>query len=234
MPVPEWLKRFTTRVGPRAPSSRSNRDEVLRRYPNHLELIDSGEIPNEYLTGPDLSYYVESAEFYYNLIVESAKHFKGKQREVIRAELEMSAIASERSVNATWGLSARGPESIPFALALFRSKDSDHRAAATSVFTGWRDAARLPSMLQYVHAALRDEKDRSLIDPLIATLGELRSRESIPVLARYVCDTSEPIDIRNAAAIALGRVVHKRFDKSGADAVLAASEWLVAHPGPLE
>ena len=58
------LKRLT---GPPLPPTR---EELLAQYPDHLNLLDSGQIPSEYHKGPDLSYFTETAEFYYRLISE--------------------------------------------------------------------------------------------------------------------------------------------------------------------
>src|SRR5262245_46554790 len=97
-------------------SGETMRQRLMRRFSNHLALIDSREIPHEYSTGPDLTYYTESAQFYYDLIVESSPHLKDKPRAATNMDREMAAIANNRIVNASWGLIARGVESVPFAV----------------------------------------------------------------------------------------------------------------------
>lgn len=213
----------------RDPSDETARRRLLRRFPNHLDLIDSREIPHEHSTGPDLSYYTESAAFYYDLIVESSPHLKDKQQAVTDADREMASIAYNRIVNATWGLIARGAESVPLALRLLRSNDRDHREAAANVFCGLRAPKRLPDVLKHLHAVVSDEHDHLVLDSLLAVLGNLQSRDSIPVLAQYILDDSIDDDTRDTAASSLGQILKKRFDRTNAGAVNAACDWLVAH-----
>lgn len=205
------------------------RRRLLWRFPNHLDLIDSCEIPHEYSTGPDLSYYTESAEFYYKLIVESAPHLKDKPRAVTEAERQMAGVANNRIVNATWGLIARGAHAIPYAVKLVRSTDRDEREAAASVFCGLRDAARIGEIVTEIAAALQTENDRLVIDSLLAALGQLRSRGAIPVIARFIMSPSEDPDTQFDAALSLGQIVKRRFDKPAADAVENARTWLLSH-----
>ena len=196
------------------------RQSLLRRFPNHLDLIDSREIPHEYSTGPDLSYYTESAQYYYDLIVESSPFMDDPQ---------MSSVANNRIVNAGWGLIAKGAEAVPFAIQLVRSKNRDHREAAADVFCGLRDPQRLPDILEHVHATLEHETDQLVLDSLLGALGALRSRDSIPMLARYINDDSVDPDTRDNAACSLGLIVRKRFDKSERGTVRAACEWLASN-----
>ena len=92
------LNRLRSLIGLQNAAGDLQRERLLSRFPKHLELIDSGEIPHEYSTGPDLSYYTESAEYYYNLIVESAPHLKDKPRAVTDIDREMASVANNRIV----------------------------------------------------------------------------------------------------------------------------------------
>jgi hypothetical protein len=223
------LHRLREWLGWNIPAPERRRGRLLRRFPNHLDLIDSREIPHEYSTGPDLSYYTESAEFYYNLIVDSAPHLKDKPRAVSEAERQMASVANNRIVEASWGLIARGAEAIPYAIKLVRSTDRDEREAAANVFCGLRDPARLREVVAEITAALETEDDRLVIDSLLGALGHLRSRDAISVIARFIMDPAEDSDTRFDAAESLGQIVKRRFDKGGADAVENARAWLMSH-----
>lgn len=97
------------------------RRRLLSRFPTHIDLIDRREIPHEYSTGPDLSYYTKSPQFYYGLIVESASHLKDKLPVATEADRQLGSVANNRIVNATWGLIACGAQAIPYAIKLVRS-----------------------------------------------------------------------------------------------------------------
>jgi hypothetical protein len=216
------------------PSPESQRRSLLERYPTHLDMIDSLEIPAEYSKGvrrgPALSYYTESAKYYYDLIVASASYLKdatpGRSQAQIDADREMASIANNRIVNASWGLIARGSDAIPFAVQLLRSNDRDQREAAANVFAGLRQPERLASILPQIHRVLESERDRLVIDSLLSVLGTLRSRGSIPTIARFVLDEAEDPDTRDTAAASLGQIVRKTFHKPNTNPVRSACDWL--------
>lgn len=205
------------------------RDRLLAQYSTHLALIDSGEIPREYRTGPDLSYYTESADFYYQLIVDSAPDLKDKPRAVTEADKRKAAIAYNRMVHATWGLIACGALATSYAITIARSKDRDHREMAANVFCGLRDPERAPQIIEEIRKSLATENDRLVIDSMLGALGPLRSREAIPDLARFILDENEDADTRDTASTSLGQIVRKRFDKGEGNAVDKAKQWLIAN-----
>jgi HEAT repeat protein len=191
-----------------------------------LALIDSREIPHSFERGPDLSYYTESAQYYFDLICESAPHLKDKPRAVTDAERELASIANNRIVNASWGLIARGVDAVPFAIRLITSKDRDLRESGANVFAGFRDPSRLNTIVDRIMSALEVEQDRLVIDTLVGALGNLRSRQAVPFLRRLIADPHKDADTRWEAAVSLGKITGKRFDKKGADAIELAQRWL--------
>jgi hypothetical protein len=205
------------------------RKRLFSRFPDHLALIDSREIPHEYSTGPDLSYYVESPGFYYKLIVDSAKHLKDKPQGATDRDREMAAVAYNRIVNAGWGLIACGAQAVPYAIRLIHSRDRDEREAGANVFCGLRDGERLTTIVSEISAAFESEDDRLVIDSLVGALGHLRSPDAIPVLAKFILNSSEDPDTRFHAAVSLRQIVKRRFDKNGADALQEAVAWLAGH-----
>jgi len=222
------LKRRDKETKPPAPEATRppTREELLAKYPDHLALIDSREIPLTEERTPDLSYYTESAQFYYDLICDSAPHLKDKPHAVTLEEKLMAAKAGNRMAEATWGLIARGAEAIPFAIRLVRSNDPDLKEMGANVFCGLQIGERAPEVLRHIIAALENETDRLVIDSLIGVLGHLKSRDAIPVLAKFIRDEKEDGDTRWEAAVSLGKIAHKRFDKDGQNAVESATEWL--------
>jgi hypothetical protein len=226
--VQRSLKRHHKETKPPMPveTRPPTREELLAKYPDHLALIDSGEIPATENRTPDLSYLTESAQFYYDLICDSAPHLKDKPRAVTWDEKLMAGKAYGRMVDASWGLIARGAEAIPFAIRLVRSKDSDEREMGASVFCGLQTGERAPDVLQHIIAALENETERLVIDSLISALGHLKSRGAIPTLAKFIRDEKEDGDTRWEAAVSLGKIVHKRFAKDGQNAIENATAWL--------
>jgi len=202
------------------------REELLAKYPDHLALIDSNEIPLTEKRTPDFSYLTESAQFYYDLICDSAPHLKDKPHAVTLEEKLMAGKAYSRMVDAQWGLIARGAEAIPFAIRLVRSKDRDEKEMGANVFCGLQMGERAPEVLRHIIAALENETDRLVIDSLIGVLGHLKSRDAIPVLAKFIRDEKEDGDTRWEAAVSLGKIVHKRFEKDGQNAIENATTWL--------
>ena len=97
-----WAKQWQKTSDPRA--------ELLAQFADHVALIDSRQIPHSYEGRPDLSYYTESAQFYYDLICESVPHLKDKPRAATDRDREMASLAYNRIVHATWGLIARGAD----------------------------------------------------------------------------------------------------------------------------
>jgi HEAT repeat protein len=76
--------------------------------------------------------------------------------------------------------------------------------------------------------ALAHELDDQARDSLVIALGELRDRRAIPALSALLRSPDTDGDTRHTAAQSLGRLVRRRFDKSG-DPVAAAIHWLDEH-----
>ena len=204
----------------------NERARLLAKYPDHLALIDSREIPSTYDKGPDLTYYTESAQYYYQLICDSAPLLKDKPRGATQADRGRAAAANNRIVHAEWGLTARGAEAVPWAVKLVTSKDRDLREAGANVFSGLRDPQRMQEVVSHLVTILESEQDRLVIDTMLGALGNLRSREAIPILRRFIDDEAQDGDTRWESAVNLGRIVGRRFEKNGANPIDAARDWL--------
>lgn len=202
-----------------------------RNFATHLELIDSRTIPHEYKKGPDLSYYTETAEFYYNLAVDASRWFKKSFKHATREEIDTgSSIAYNRLVNASWGMIACGAESLPYAVTLSRSSHWDLNEVASNVWCGLQDPDRVDSVLRWVYSHLDSSPSEPDLLALLEYLGYLRNKSAIAVLSPYLLDNSRTEAVRLTAAISLGRIARKRFERAAtsSEAIQAAAAWLAS------
>jgi hypothetical protein len=129
-------------------------------------------------------------------------------------ELEHGPLAGidrayDRRVAAAWGLIARAPDALPFALEMLRSGNPEIRADATSVLE------RLEGNSQAIAELVRIVETDHELEPLDAAVGaleRLRAREAVPALAGLLRDKSrDDGDTQFGAAQALGTIVGARF-----------------------
>jgi HEAT repeat protein len=111
-------------------------------------------------------------------------------------------------------------------MKMLRSSTADEREDAGGVLGGigrYFDAA-LPDIV----ASMDTETDPAARDSLIQALGELHNKQAVPYLARVILDPATDGDTAFTAALSLGQIVRRRFDRSG-DPVVGAKQWLEAH-----
>ena len=77
---------------------------------------------------------------------------------------------------------------------------------------------------------LESETDDVARDSAIIALGEMRSKRALPTLEKILRDTTADGDTRWTAGESVGRVVRRRFGKSGGSVTDEAIAWLDAHP----
>ncbi len=214
-------------------------EDLLRAYPCHLALIDSRKIPHSFDHGPDLTYLIESADYYYDLICRSAGDMVDWEQQW-DPEIRPRAVKSHhRMVMGTWGLIARGADGMIQANALMHHDLPQVRVCGEHFFLGIRHAGRVPEVYQQVCKRLGVEgegvDEYPHLEPtpsimgLIGSLGWLRARQSVPLLSHYTMRLDQDEPIRLAAAISLGRVVHKRFDRQPEIAIELACKWVAQH-----
>jgi HEAT repeat protein len=131
----------------------------------------------------------------------------------------------ERRVEATWGLIGCGVDAIPYALEMLKSSDAEIREDAGGVLGA---LGREPEVVEAVIAALRSETDDQARDSFVIALGELGDRRAVPHLASLIRSEDADGDTRFTAALGLGRLVGRRFDRQD-DALSAAIDWLDKH-----
>jgi len=122
--------------------------------------------------------------------------------------LEGVERAYDRRVLASWGLSVRARDALPFALDMLRSPNAEIRADATSVLTHVKDD---PAAVSALLAMLEEERELEALDATLVALAQVRPPEAVPHLARLVRDESLDEDTRFTAAQSLGTIVGKRF-----------------------
>lgn len=131
----------------------------------------------------------------------------------------------KRRVRAAHGLIRRGPEAVPFAMEMLRSRNPDIREDGAGVLA---EIGRDERVLDALLSSLEAEAHNQPRDVMIAALGRLKNRRAIPYLAGVIRDPRTDGDTRSGAVDALGQIVHRRFDRQ-ADALDAALSWLDSH-----
>jgi hypothetical protein len=96
--------------------------------------LKENNIPVDATGKPDLSGYVDTAAYYAAMHDQALKAARVAGYD---ARLEFA-----RRVHGTWGLIARGAESVPYALAMLASKESDAREDGAAVLSRGRQRQR--------------------------------------------------------------------------------------------
>jgi HEAT repeat protein len=110
---------------------------------------------------------------------------------------------------------------------MLRSKVADSREDAAGALA-WIGDSR-PDVIELLIESLRTATGHQERDAAIQALGDLRAKEALPVVASVVRDTSADGDTRHTAALALARIVKRRFDRDP-DVVAAALAWIDQNP----
>ena len=172
---------------------------------------------------PDYAQFTQPAAKYYQQYLEALAAWKG----VRRGDRKASRDLWTRQVMASWGLLTRGRESLPFALQLIHSDDTDAREQGASLLGS---LGKAPSVTDELVKMLESETDDVARDSAIIALGEMRSKRALPTLEKILRDTTADGDTRWTAGESVGRVVRRRFGKSGGSVTDEAIAWLDAHP----
>ena len=126
-----------------------------------------------------------------------------------------------RRTEATWGLISGGLTSIPFAVQMVRSSDSETRADGAGVLRALgRQSALVPALAD----RLAVETDSEALVQLIFALGRIGDRRALAPLRTLLLGQTDPA-IRDALIDAVGRIARKRFSHH-ADPYDATVTWL--------
>lgn len=171
---------------------------------------------------PDLRYYDDSLEHYVRMHRQHLQSLHARKRGD-----HAGSLAFRRRAHAAWGLIARGPEAVPYALDLLRRTEPEAREDGATILSGIGTDERA---VDHVLARLGSEQDAAAKDALILAVGRLGSRKAIPVLASIIRDAMADGDTRWTAVESLGMIVRKRFLQQERP-LQAAIAWLDRHPG---
>jgi HEAT repeat protein len=155
---------------------------------------------------PDLRRFSRSAETYYRLHLDALREQNFQKR-----------------VEASWGLIARGSDSLPFLTLMLKSRAADSREDASGVLS-WLGKSST-GMISDLLSALERETEQQPRDGIVLALGGLKNRAAIPALAQLIRSSDIDGDTRRCAVESLGKIVRKRFDKQ-IDPEAAAIAWL--------
>lgn len=136
-----------------------------------------------------------------------------------------AALIYACQVHAEWGLIYSGAAAIPFALEMLKSPVAEARETGAGILGA---VGRDEKVVESLIASLGSEVETVPRDSLIVALGQLRNRKAIPALASIIKDANADGDTRNVAAVSLGQIVKRRFERQG-DPIAGAVKWLHEH-----
>ena len=183
--------------------------------------LKEDSIPVDKRGQPDLAHYTDSVEHYTELYEKFLASLRGEWPWVT----EETSLPWSSRVHATWGLIAKGRTAVPYALKLLRHSETGAREDGAAIL---RAIGKDESVVTEILAALAVESDTVARDSLILTLGELRSRRAIPILAAIIRDEAADGDTRFTAVESLGKIVRRRFFKQSSP-IEATLDWLKKH-----
>lgn len=129
----------------------------------------------------------------------------------------------DKRVEGLWGLIARGQESVPYLVGLLANPDAEARADGASALAAI--GAAEPGIQQPLIDALQRAATHEERDTILMALGQMRSKDAIPTIARFIRDDATDGDTRSTAVEALGAIARRRFDNRP-DPLAAAIEYL--------
>jgi len=135
-------------------------------------------IPVDAKGRPDLSHYTDPPEYYFGLIQQYVGTMAGRKGPGYEADL-----AFKRQVHGEWGLIAHGRAAIPYALRLLKDPVAEAKECGASILA---EVGGQPGVVEALLDALGDADSDEARDAIITTLGAMRSRRAIPVLAALI------------------------------------------------
>lgn len=143
---------------------------------------------------PDLTTFHRPPSEYLALYLEGIREFDFHKR-----------------VEGSWGLTARGAESVPLLVELLKHPDSEVRGDAAAALAWMRDTG--PEVEQALVAALDGAATDEERDTALLALGQMRSKAALPLVAQLIRTDGTDGDTRHLAVQVLGDIVRRRFDR---------------------
>lgn len=169
---------------------------------------------------PDLTYYSESVAHYVDLYQRYLAVIDDSPRD--RGDI-VDAFALR--VHGTWGLIAKGADSIHFAMRLLSDSRPEVRGDGTSILS---EIGKNGEIIERLISTLESDSDAESTDTILAALGRMRADEAIPIIARIIRDPNVDGDTQWTAVESLAEIVRRRFLEEP-EPVDAAQEWLEIH-----
>lgn len=116
-------------------------------------------------------------------------------------------LAWRQRVHGTYGLIARGAESIPYALRLLRDASPDAREDAATIL---REVGPAPAAADALLEALAGEADPVTLTAIIECLGTTRSRRALEALQNLSSRSSIDVDMRASLERSIARLRRKQ------------------------
>ena len=125
---------------------------------------------------PDLTRYADPLEHYLLLYEQYLGALGGRKGPGYEIDL-----AFRRRAHATWGLIAKGIAAVPHALAMLKRREREAREDGAAILAALGQQHTVVSALLQ---ALEAEDQSEPKDSMILALGQMRSKEALPALAR--------------------------------------------------
>lgn len=149
---------------------------------------------------PHLPEYTESLAYYQEMygafLASSQRHLTARD----------SNLAWRQRVHGTYGLIARGAESIPYALRLLRDVNPDAREDAATIL---KEVGPTPGSVDVLIAALSDERDEVALTAIIDALGATRSPRALELLQEWAARPDFDTDMRETLDRSIARLRHE-------------------------
>jgi hypothetical protein len=188
---------------------------------NYQMSLKEASYPVDARGQPDLSYYMDSLDYYIQMYEQHLGTLKGKKG--LGYEIE---LAFSRRVHGMWGLIAKKDAAAPYAISLLGRSIPEAREDGAAILAELgRDDAVVDKLIQ----CLNTENDDSARASIILSLGRMKNKKAIPTLAAIIRDPAPDDDTQHTAVESLGLIVRKRF-LNQENPLQAAITWLAAHP----
>jgi hypothetical protein len=139
--------------------------------------LEEESYPRGRLGRPDLSHFTKPLEHYTRHIDDYLMSLGPTGPRDAPAQ----SLAYRKGVIGQWGVIARAPaQALPYVLQLLRKPVAEGRRAAAGILDDWAtDATFVPQLL----SAADSEQDIETLSVLVGTVGRLRARAALPLLA---------------------------------------------------
>lgn len=164
------------------------------------------------------SFYMDAYRSYQTAVAALLSSPPASDLELVNARAKLF----EHRARARWALSARGVESVPYALEMLKSTDLEEREDARGILGRIGGDDRV---IEALTDALEGATDSESVENLTIALGATGNLNATPVLVRILRHPETDEVIKSWAMESIGRIAQRRFDHSE-DPNEAMQAWL--------